>query len=48
GLVQLLRKHSQFVVVGEAADGEQAVEAASRLRLDVVIMAVSMPKPSSA
>ncbi|MBD3297055.1 MAG: response regulator [candidate division Zixibacteria bacterium] len=43
GLVQLLRKHSQFVVVGEAADGEQAVEAASRLRPDVVIMDVSMP-----
>ncbi len=43
GLVQLLQKDSHFVVVGEAADGEEAVRDAARLQPDVVIMDVSMP-----
>jgi two-component system, response regulator PdtaR len=33
-----------YDVVGEAADGEQAVELASRLRPDLVILDVKMPK----
>jgi two-component system, response regulator PdtaR len=33
-----------FDVVGEAADGEEAVELASELRPDLVIMDVKMPK----
>jgi AmiR/NasT family two-component response regulator len=33
-----------YAVVGEAADGEQAVEMANRLRPDVVILDVKMPK----
>ncbi|HUW03669.1 MAG TPA: response regulator transcription factor [Acidimicrobiales bacterium] len=32
-----------FDVVGEAADGEEAIEAAERLRPDVVLMDVTMP-----
>jgi len=33
-----------YAVVGEAADGEQAVEMAGRLRPDLVILDVKMPK----
>ena len=33
-----------YAVVGEAADGEQAVEMADRLRPDLVILDVKMPK----
>ena len=32
-----------FDVVGEAADGEQALEAAARLRPDVVLLDVQLP-----
>ncbi|MGH3930220.1 MAG: ANTAR domain-containing response regulator [Pseudonocardiaceae bacterium] len=42
-LVEILREEG-YAVVGEAADGEQAVELAERLRPDVVIMDVKMPK----
>jgi response regulator NasT len=42
-LVEILSEEG-YAVVGEAADGEQAVELAGRLRLDVVIMDVKMPK----
>src|SRR5690242_10832028 len=33
-----------YVVAGEAADGEQAVELARKLRPDLVIMDIKMPK----
>ena len=33
-----------YVVAGEAADGEQAIELARSLRPDLVIMDVKMPK----
>jgi two-component system, chemotaxis family, protein-glutamate methylesterase/glutaminase len=39
----LLRAHADIEVVGEAHDGEQAVEEAVRLRPDVVTMDVMMP-----
>jgi len=44
GLGALLRDHSDFDVVGEAADGEQAVQLARSLRPDVVVMDASMPR----
>ncbi|MCX5205178.1 response regulator transcription factor [Streptomyces sp. NBC_00237] len=43
GLVGLLRAAPGFDVVGEAADGAEAVELAAALRPDVVLMDIRMP-----
>ncbi|WP_106130013.1 response regulator [Pseudosporangium ferrugineum] len=43
GYVMVLNAQPDMVVVGEAADGPQALEAAARLRPDVVIMDIQMP-----
>ena len=42
-IVEMLRDNG-FDVVGEAGDGEKAVELATELRPDLVIMDVKMPK----
>jgi DNA-binding NarL/FixJ family response regulator len=44
GLVWMLAQHPEIAVVGEAADGAEAVELVSQLQPDVVVMDVSMPK----
>ena len=44
GVVALLGTRSEFEVVGEAEDGEQAVEAAVALRPDVILLDLSMPR----
>lgn len=44
GLVTILGTQPDFQVVGEAADGEQAVEQAQALRPDVLLMDLEMPK----
>ncbi|MEX1017543.1 MAG: PAS domain S-box protein [Phycisphaeraceae bacterium] len=43
GLVRLLNAHPAITVVGEAADGNEAVQRAQQLYPDVVIMDVTMP-----
>lgn len=43
GLARLLERQPDFQVVGQAADGQQAVDLVLRLRPDVVLMDVSMP-----
>ena len=43
GLRSLLSLESDIVVVGEAADGRQAVELAQRLSPDIVLLDVRMP-----
>lgn len=44
GLTSMLQGHADLEVVGEAADGEAALELARRVRPDVVLMDVSMPR----
>lgn len=43
GLALILAPDPAFEVVGEAADGEEAVDLAHRLRPDVVVMDIRMP-----
>ena len=43
GLRMLLEKEADIHVVGEAADGHQAVREAKRLKPDVVVLDLSMP-----
>jgi DNA-binding NarL/FixJ family response regulator len=43
GLSSLLSRNEDIVVVAEAADGVQAVEAAQRINPDVILMDISMP-----
>ena len=42
-LARLVREHDRLVLVGEAADGEQAVEMVDSLRPDVALLDVRMP-----
>jgi two-component system response regulator NreC len=44
GLRALLSRESEFEVVGEAADGYQALELVEQLKPDVVMLDVSMPR----
>jgi DNA-binding NarL/FixJ family response regulator len=44
GFVKLLEPEAGLMVVGEAGDGREAVEAAARVRPDVVLMDIRMPR----
>ena len=44
GLIAILRAHEEFEIVGEAADGNEAVEKALQSRPDVVVLDLSMPR----
>ena len=44
GLKQVLDQSGEFEVVGQAADGEEAVRVAADVSPDVVVMDVMMPK----
>jgi PAS domain S-box-containing protein len=44
GLSSVLRYHTELQVIGEAADGEEAVALAAALKPDVVVMDVNMPR----
>jgi DNA-binding NarL/FixJ family response regulator len=46
GLISILRADAAFEVVGEAADGHEAVEKALQLKPDVVVLDISMPRLS--
>jgi DNA-binding NarL/FixJ family response regulator len=44
GLMQLLTQYSGLEVVGEAATGDEAIASVDRLRPDVVVMDIRMPR----
>lgn len=44
GLIQLLRHETDLSIIGEAVDGQDAIEKARALRPDVILMDVSMPR----
>ncbi len=44
GVMLLLMAAPDIAIVGEARDGHEAVELASRLRPDVILMDIEMPK----
>lgn len=44
GTRELIQREQDMEVVGEAGDGEEAIELATRLRPDLVIMDIAMPK----
>jgi len=44
GTSELIQREPDMEVVGEAGDGEEAVELATNLRPDVIIMDIAMPK----
>ncbi|MDE0197521.1 MAG: response regulator transcription factor [Caldilineaceae bacterium] len=43
GIAEVLEQSGEFEVVGQASDGEQAVEKAQELKPDVIIMDIVMP-----
>src|SRR5512134_2152023 len=43
GIVALLKYHNDVEVVGEAADGREAIDAAEKLHPDVILMDIAMP-----
>jgi two-component system, NarL family, response regulator NreC len=46
GLIKLLEPFKEFIIVGEASDGEEAVALVKKIVPDVVVIDLSMPKLS--
>jgi two-component system, NarL family, response regulator LiaR len=44
GLKLLLRSSGEYAIIGEAADGEEAIRLVEKLRPDVVFLDIAMPK----
>ena len=46
GIKNILRNNPDYKIVGEAANGEEAVAAAKKLKPDILLLDISMPKKS--
>ncbi|MFH0877441.1 MAG: response regulator transcription factor [Candidatus Omnitrophota bacterium] len=46
GIKHILYKHPEYEVVGEAGDGEEALEKVSSLKPDILLLDITMPKKS--
>jgi len=44
GIRMLLQKHQDWTICGEASDGIEAVRQAEKLKPDVILLDISMPK----
>ncbi|MEM7469363.1 MAG: response regulator transcription factor [Pseudomonadota bacterium] len=44
GMIQILRADATMCIVGEAADGDEALQMAMKTRPDIVVMDLSMPR----
>ena len=44
GIRDILRSHKNYTIVGNAYDGEEAIEKALELKPDIIFMDISMPK----
>lgn len=44
GVANLIQEYPDFEIVGEAADGEEAVSRTRKIRPDIVLMDVNMPR----
>ena len=44
GIRMLLREHQDWTICGEASDGIEAIEQAQKLKPDVILLDISMPK----
>lgn len=43
GIIKLLEPYKEFTIIGEAGDGQEAVELTKKLKPDVVVIDLSMP-----
>ena len=46
GIKNILRNQSDYKVVGEAVNGEEALEKTEKLKPDILLLDISMPKVS--
>jgi len=46
GIKNILRKYSEYEIVGEASDGEEALEKTIELKPDILLLDITMPKKS--
>ena len=46
GIKSMLQNQKNFIIVGEATNGKEALEALKKLEVDLVIMDINMPQMS--
>jgi DNA-binding NarL/FixJ family response regulator len=46
GIKTILRKYDEYEVIGEAADGEETLEKVGKLKPDILLLDITMPKKS--